>query len=102
VNRAVSGTVVVEETGQPLTGLTIVVGRLRPGGIEPLGWTVSGDLGRFRIDYPPLGDHPDLLLWLYGADGRFLYAEPPHRSVSGAELNLRVEVPAASLREGLH
>ncbi|MFZ5814118.1 MAG: hypothetical protein ACOY93_02270 [Bacillota bacterium] len=93
MNRAISGVVAFEETDQPLPGLLLLAGRLQPEGIEWLGWTVSGPGGRFRIDYPPLEEAPDLVLFCCDPDGRLLYVEPPHRSIAGAELRLAVKIP---------
>lgn len=102
MNRAISGWVAVLENGRPLQGLTVMAGRLLPDGVQPLGWTLSGAEGRFRIQYPPLSEPADLVLYLFEEDGSLLYVEPPHRLIAGAELNLRVEVPLARLADGLH
>ena len=102
MNRAVSGTVVVLETGQPLRGLIVTVSRLCSGGADLLGWAVTGDGGRFRMEYPRLCAPPDLTISLFRPDGQLLYLEPPHRSIAGAELEVRVEVPLACLRPIVH
>lgn len=93
MNRAISGTVVAEGKSRPLPGLIILAGRLQPGGVDLLGWTVSGTEGAFRIQYHPIAEPVDLVLFVYRPDGALLLAEPPHRSILGAELQLRVEVP---------
>lgn len=102
MNRAVSGMVVVLETGQPLRGLIVTVHRLCPDGPDLLGWGVTGEGGGFRMDYPRLETPPDLVISLHRPDGQLLYLEPPHRSVAGAELQVRVELPLACLSPTVH
>lgn len=102
MNRAVSGTLTVQETGRPLPGLRVVAARLMPGGVELLGATISGDYGRFRIAYEPLIGAADLTLLVFAANGQLLYREPVHRAITGAELNLRVAVPTSHLLIDLH
>ncbi|HYG57118.1 MAG TPA: hypothetical protein VD902_03520 [Symbiobacteriaceae bacterium] len=102
MNRALSGTVAIQETGRPLPGLQVVAARLVPGGVEPLGTTLSREMGRFRVTYEPLPEPADLFLYVYSPTGRLIYTEPIHRAICGAELRLRVEIPAALLSRDLH
>lgn len=102
MNRALSGTLAIQETGRPLVGMQVVAARLVPEGVEPLGTALSRDMGRFRVAYAPLEEPADLLLFVYSPTGRLLYTEPVHRAIYGAELRLRVEIPAASLTRDLH
>ena len=102
MNRALSGTLAIQETGRPLVGMQIVAARLGPEGAEPLGTALSRDLGRFRVAYDPLDGPADLLLFVYTPTGRLVYTEPVHRAIFGAELRLRVEIPAACFSRDLH
>jgi hypothetical protein len=102
LNRAVSGTLTVRESGRPLTGLQVVAARLLDDDVELLGGTISGDLGRFRVTYAPLADPADLTLFIYTPTGRLIYTEPVHRAIGGAELRLHVEIPRLSLIHDLH
>lgn len=102
MNRAVSGTLSVRESGRPLGGLQVVAARLAADGLEVLGETISGDLGRFRVTYEPLLEPADLQVLIYRTDGRLLFAEPIHRAIAGAELRLQIEVPDTALRSGMH
>jgi hypothetical protein len=102
MNRAVSGMLCVQESGRPLPGFQVVAVRLSQGSLEPLGVSVSGDLGRFRIQYEPLPEPADLTLLVYAEGGRLVYTEPVHRAIAGAELRLHVEVPYRALTAGLH
>lgn len=94
MNRAVSGTLCVAETGRPLMGLRVVACRLLDGAVQELGWCESGDWGRFRVTYDPLDGPADLFLLVLTADGRLVYTEPVHRAIAGVELHLTVAVPA--------
>lgn len=102
MNRAVSGTLTVRESGRPLAGLQVVAARLADDDVELLGGTISGDYGRFRVTYPPLAEPADLILFVYTPTGRLVYTEPVHRSISGAELRLHVEIPRRELVADLH
>lgn len=102
MNRAVSGTLTVRETGKPLAGLQVVAARLLEADAELLGSAISGDLGRFRVTYEPLLDPADILLLVYTPTGRLVYTEPLHRSICGAELRLHVEIPRRALIHDLH
>lgn len=97
MNRAVSGTLEVLGTGRPLKGVQVVAARVTPEGAEPLGACVSSDLGRFRVMYDPLPDPADLTLFLFCPAGDLIYTEPIHRHITGAELQLRVQVPGETL-----
>jgi hypothetical protein len=103
MNRAVSGTLTVRESGRPLAGLQVVAARLLDGDhVELLGGTISGDLGRFRVTYAPLVEAADLTLFVYTPTGRLIYTEPVHRAIGGAELRLHVEIPRLDLIHDLH
>ncbi|HYF94954.1 MAG TPA: hypothetical protein VD969_22290 [Symbiobacteriaceae bacterium] len=105
MNRAVSGTLTVRESGRPLAGLQVVAARLTGGDeveLELLGGAISGDLGRFRVAYEPLDGPSDLLLFVYSPTGRLVYTEPLHRAIAGAELRLHVEIPRRNLICDLH
>lgn len=103
MNRAVSGTLTVRESGRPLAGLQVVVARLKDDDeAELLGGVISGDLGRFRVAYEPLPEPADLLLFVYSPTGRLVYTEPLHRAIGGAELRLLVEIPRGALIHDLH
>lgn len=94
MNRAVSGTLCVAETGRPLAGLRVVACRLLDGAVQELGWCESGDWGRFRVIYDPLDAPADLFLLVLTAAGGLVYTEPVHRAIGGAELVVTVTVPA--------
>jgi hypothetical protein len=102
MNRAVAGRLVEQETGRPLVGFQVLVAEVEPGGLQPLGVGVSGDLGRFRVNYPLCHGPVDLTLLVFSPAGRHLFTEPIHRAISGAELQLTVEVPRASLAREHH
>lgn len=102
MNRAVSGTLTVRESGRPLAGLQVVAARLLDDDVELLGGTISGDLGRFRVTYAPLAEPADLTLFIYTPEGRLIYTEPVHRAIGGAELRLHVEIPRLDLLHELH
>lgn len=102
MNRAVFGTVTIVGSGRPLVGLQVVAAAVEGEGLSPLACVTSGDFGRFRISYPEFSHPVDLTLLILDPDGGLLYVEPIHRSISGAELGVAVEVPAARLRAGLH
>ncbi|HEY3364119.1 MAG TPA: hypothetical protein VGK74_03555 [Symbiobacteriaceae bacterium] len=101
MNRAVSGILAEAESGRPISGMRVLVARIAPVGLEFLGAAISGDYGRFRITYVPLAIPADLTLLVCSPAGRLLYTEPVHRSISGAELVIQVEVPRARLTDGL-
>ncbi len=92
MNRAISGRLVEQGTGRPLCGHLVVAGRVLGNRILLLGRERSGPEGRFRVEYPPLSEPPDLTLLVLDPEGALLYIEPPHRSIPGAELHLVVEV----------
>ncbi|HWI63894.1 MAG TPA: hypothetical protein VNT75_18830 [Symbiobacteriaceae bacterium] len=102
MNRAVSGTLSVRESGKPLAGLQVVAARLAGEEAELLGAAMSGDLGRFRVTYEPLPEPADIMLLVYSPTGRLVYTEPLHRCISGAELRLHVEIPRRDLIADLH
>lgn len=102
MNRAISGRLLVTGTGRPLPGMQVVVIRLFFGAAEVLGLCTAGDMGRFRVTYPPLDGPADLTLLVYSPEGRHLFTEPIHRSVLGAELRLEVEIPGEAIRYRLH
>jgi hypothetical protein len=102
MNRAVSGTLTVQESGRPLPGMQVVAARLVPGGVELLGACISGDMGRFFISYEPLPEPADLFLLVYSPDGRQVYTESMHRCITGAELRLAVQVPRTALVADMH
>jgi len=92
VNRAISGQLVMQATGRPLFGHSVLAGRLLGDRILLLGQGKSGPEGRFRIEYAPLLEPPDLTVLVFDPAGRLLFIEPPHRCIQGAELQLVVEV----------
>lgn len=102
MNRAVSGTLTVRESGRPLTGMQVVAARLTRDDVELLSGAISGDLGRFRVTYEPFAEPVDLLLFIYTPTGRLVFTEPVHRSIAGAELRLHVEIPRGALIHDLH
>lgn len=102
MNRAISGTLSVAETGRPLAGMQVVAAREVPGGAELIGASVSGDMGRFRVTYEPLAEPADLFLLIYSPEGRLIYTEPVHRCITGAELRLTVQVPRQALTRSMH
>lgn len=93
MNRAVSGVLKVHESDRPLGGLLVVAARVTPRGPEVLGYTVSGDYGRFRIDYQRLEGPADIALFVFSPDWHLLYTEPVHRQIEGAELQLQLAIP---------
>lgn len=102
MNRAISGTVVTAGTGRPLPGLILLALLLEPGEPRYLGFGRTGQMGRFRIQYPPIGTAADLTVLVYSGDGQFLYMEPVHRAIAGAELQIQIEVPRACLAGEIH
>jgi hypothetical protein len=97
MNRAVSGTLAVAETGRPLPGMRVLVARLIAGGHQVLGLSDSEDWGRFKVTYEPLAEPADLVVLIYTPDGALVYTEPAHRAITGAELRLDVAIPAAAV-----
>lgn len=93
MNRAISGTVTIQESGRPVPGLIVVAAQVQPWGQDPLGAALSGDFGRFRITYPRLCYPADLTLLLFTPSGRPVFTGARHRQVSGAELRVTVEIP---------
>lgn len=102
MNRAISGTVVTAGTGRPLCDLILMALLLDPGEPRFLGIGRTGLRGRFRIQYPPIGYAADLSVLVYSADGEFLYMEPVHRAIAGAELQVEIEVPRLRIPGELH
>lgn len=102
MNRAVSGTLSVLETGRPLVGLQVVAARLLGDEVEVLGTGFSGRLGRFRVQYDPVWEPADLTLFVFTPCGRLVFQEPVHRAIGGAELQLQVEVPRRLITADLH
>jgi hypothetical protein len=100
MNRAVSGVLITRSAGRPLAGHPVVAAAVDGTSIRVLGIATSADLGRFRICYPPLRSPVDLTLFIFSPHGHFLFREPLHRAVMGAELMLRVEVPIKEAGEG--
>lgn len=102
MNRAMSGTLAIRETGRPLAGLQVVAARLVDGQVDVLGTAFSGDYGRFRILYEPLPAPADLTLFVFSPTGRLIFTEPVHRCIAGAELRLQVEIDRKQLLSDLH
>jgi hypothetical protein len=102
MNRAVSGMLAVEESGRPLTGLRVVAARLVAGELELLGVALSGDYGRFRVEYPPLCEPADLVLLVFSEEGKLMFTGPVHRAIDGAELSVQVSIPQSVLALDLH
>ncbi len=92
MNRAISGTLAVRETGRPLAGFVVVAVRLAPGGPVVLGISQSGVHGRFRVEYPTLDAPADLTVALFAQNGEWIFTEPVHRRIDGAELQIRLQV----------
>lgn len=101
MNRAISGTLVIRESGRPVPGLIVVAVQEQPWGLDSLGAALSGDFGRFRITYPRLCGPADLTLLLFTPSGSLLFTGACHRQVSGAELNVTVEIPGEAVEPHL-
>lgn len=93
MNRAVSGVVCTRVSGRPLVGLRLVVAVVETNVLSILGTCFSADSGKFRVSYPELSRPVDLTVFVFSPNGHFLFREPIHRAVSGAELVVRIEVP---------
>ena len=93
MNRAVSGVLMVQESDRPLTGLLVVAAQITRRGPEVLGYTVSGDYGRFRINYQRIAGPADITLFIFSPEWHLLYTESVHRQIEGAELQVKVAIP---------
>ena len=93
MNRAVSGTVSISGSGRPLAGMQVVAVRLIGGEAVLLGVGASGDMGRFRVEYPALEGPADITVLIVSPKGQVLFTEPVHREIAGAELQINVQVP---------
>ncbi|HLO01555.1 MAG TPA: hypothetical protein VK191_00370 [Symbiobacteriaceae bacterium] len=91
--RATAGWVSVQESGQPLVGLTVLVASVGGEGVQVLGLGETGPQGHFRLEWPRLPGPVDLAILLASSDGRLL-GRSHHRGVSGAELQVQLTVPA--------
>lgn len=94
--RAVTGWVSVQESGQPLVGLTVLIAAVDPDGVQVLGLGETGAEGRFHLEWPRLSRAADLAILLASLDGRFV-GRSFHRAISGAELQVQLTVPAELL-----
>lgn len=95
--RAAAGWVSVEETGQPLVGLTVLIAAVGAEGVRVLGLGETGAEGRFRLEWPRLPGPIDLAILLATPDGR-LVGRSVHRAVGGAELQVPLTVRAELLQ----